>query len=200
MRPVSVPWSAVRLRAHSLIVAFLDDIKQVGEVFLTRPFTMLLREEGPRVGLHFEKLAKNFAYVPLRFRRVIADLFPDAVVVDDETVGLGGDSPSCKLKAGAAQMGGDRSRLLITLSGLESLMGAPLRVIERNESEQADRGWLKTQIRSKLDETKRLFAHLGLSPVDDAIKNQGLDGFQDSSEVASLPDDQAQLQFLIARC
>ncbi len=40
---------------------------------------MLLREHRPGLGLHFEKLAKNFAYVPLRFRRVIADLFMDAV-------------------------------------------------------------------------------------------------------------------------
>ncbi len=106
---------------------------------------MLLRVHEPGVGLHFAKLAKNFAYVSPRFRRVIADLF-SAVVVDDETVGLEGDSPSCKLKAAAAQMGVDRSRLFITLSGLESLMSAPLRAL--NEASQNTQTEFGSKLRS----------------------------------------------------
>ena len=66
--PINLPWDAVRLRAHVLICAYLDDIKSASELFLLRPFTLLLRELGPRtVGLHFVKLAKNYAFVPRPF-------------------------------------------------------------------------------------------------------------------------------------
>ena len=123
--PIVFPWDAVRLRAHVLICAYLDDIKSASELFLLRPFTLLLRELGPKtVGLHFVKLAKNYAFVPRPFTGMLREMYGEAAfIVGDETERA---TPAEKLKVGADALNGDMTRLLVTTCGIESPMGAPL--------------------------------------------------------------------------
>jgi hypothetical protein len=195
--PIVLPWDAVRLRAHVLICAYLGDIKSASELFLLRPFTLLLRELGPRtVGLHFVKLAKNYAFVPRPFAGMLREMYGGAAfVVDDETEGA---TPAEKLKVGADALGGAMTRLLVTTCGIESLMGAPLRTIVLDGSEETDRRWLKECIHRNAVETQKLFIHLGLSGVNDALRHRGLIS-GDLDDVPALGDEQSQLRFLLGR-
>ena len=166
--PIVLPWDAVRLRAHVLICAYLDDIKSASELFLLLPFTLILRELGPKaVGLYFEKLAKNYAFVPRPFAGMLREMYGEAAFVVDD--GSDGATPAEKLKTGASALGGDMKRLLVTTCGIESLMGAPLRTIIRDGSEETDRRWLKDCIHRNAVETQKLFVHLGLSGVNEAL-------------------------------
>ena len=195
--PIVLPWDVVRLRAHVLICAYLDDIKSASELFLLRPFTLLLRELGPRtVGLHFVKLAKNYAYVPRPFAGMLREMYGEAAfVVDDETEG---ETPAEKLKVGAEALNGVMTRLLVTTCGIESLMGAPLRTIVLDGNEETDRRWLKDCIHRNAVETQKLFTHLGLSGVNDALRHRGLIS-GDLDDVPALGDEQSQLRFLLGR-
>ena len=197
---LTVPWSTVRLRAHCLVVAYLDDIKFVGELHLLRPFALLLRELGPGIGLVFEKLSKNYAYVPRIFRDALGAMYPDAVVVDSATAG---DSPSGKLKTGADELARDGAhshrRLLVTLNGIADLMGAPMRVLFDDDRAAEDRDWMRAQIHVKADETKCLFAHMGIAAVDAVAESQRVVGYQPSDTVPCLPEEEAQLQFILTR-
>jgi hypothetical protein len=93
------------------------------------------------VGLHFVKLAKNYAFVPRPFAGMLREMYGEAAfVVDDETEGA---TPAEKLKVGADALNGAMTRLLVTTCGIESLMGAPLRTIVLDGSEETDRRWLK---------------------------------------------------------
>ncbi len=47
-----------------LFAAHLDDIHFLGKAFLLRPFTLILREIGLAIGLHFVTLFENYAYSP----------------------------------------------------------------------------------------------------------------------------------------
>ena len=86
---VRVPWRRVCLRAEICLAAYLDDIHLVAELHLLRPFSAILRELGPTVGLHFDSLEKNFIYVPRCFSSDCVAHFPDAVFVTDLTPGAG---------------------------------------------------------------------------------------------------------------
>ena len=127
-------WSHTKLEASPLIVAYLDGIKMADELFLMRPFSQLLKKHGPEIGLFFGKRAKNYCYAPLPFRHRVASMYPDAVIVDEDSPG---DSPSDKLKEAAVgnalSAPENLSRLLFTTCGVERLMGSPLRLVEREE-------------------------------------------------------------------
>ena len=115
--------------------------------------------------------------------------------MDDETEG---STPAEKLKVGADALGGAMTRLLVTTCGIESLMGAPLRTIVLDGSEETDRRWLKECIHRNAVETQKLLIHLGLSGVNDALRHRGLIS-GDLDDVPALGDEQSQLRFLLGR-
>jgi hypothetical protein len=127
----SAPWEVVKLEANPLVVAYLDDVKLVDRIFLARRFAALLRDRGPLYGLFFGNRAKNFVHVIKPFEGAARAMFPDAVFVDDDSPG---DGPADQLKRAVAANGlsgvGAEDRLLITSTGVESLMGSPYRFVE----------------------------------------------------------------------
>lgn len=118
---VSLPWESVRFGTEILLAAYLDDIHFPGEAFLLRPFTLILRELGPTIGLHFVSLSKNYAYIPRVFEGEVRRLYPDASIITDATPG----TPKVQFEAGARALTGDLRRLLITHVGIPKIMGAP---------------------------------------------------------------------------
>jgi hypothetical protein len=177
----------------------LDDIKMPDELFLMRPFSQLLKELGPGVGLSFGKRAKNYFYVPLPFRLQVAAMYPDAVIVDADSPG---DSPSDKLKeaaeGNALSAPENLSRLLFTTCGVERLMGSPLRLVEREEGPaEVSKAWLRQQVAVMAGATASLFKHLGLDAVDEAAGVLGFDNYPDV--VPCLPKADPQVQNFVAR-
>jgi hypothetical protein len=160
------------------------------------------------VGLKFENLVKNFIYVPRCFGATAAEMYPESVVVSDNSEGA---SPKEKLKFGAQQLRGDLRKLLFTSCGVEKLMGAPLRVILNDEDAASDVNWLKSEVKKSADEAKRSFAYLGLSEVDAAAAAQNTDGYSPAFVVhdanapaavssPAIPEFEAQLQFCLLSC
>jgi len=195
-----IPWQAVRLRAEICLAAYLDDISAVLEAHLLRPFTLALRELGPRVGLYFDTAAKNYTYVPRMFSEALRQLLPEAsglVIVDDQTPG---GAPKAQLEYGARQLRGDGRGLLVSTVGIAKLMGAPLRALCPGEGLEADRAWLVARALEQAAEVARLFAHLGLDSVDEAAVDRYGQVYLDyKASAAKLPPDEAQIQMLIAR-
>jgi len=163
---VRVPWRHVRLRAEICLAAYLDDIHLVSELHLLRPFSAILRELGPSVGLHFDSLEKNFIYVPRCFSADCTAAFPDAVIVSDLTPGAG---PKEQMREGARALRGDPSKLLISHIGLPKLMGAPLRCLCPGPGLEGDIRWIRDRAHERAREVARLFAHLGLEAVDEEV-------------------------------
>ena len=204
---VTLPWESVRLKEHLFTLAYLDDLKLVCELHLVRPFVLAIRELGPRVGLKFENLVKNFIYVPRCFGATAAEMYPESVVVSDNSEG---SSPKEKLKFGAQRLQGDPRKLLFTSCGVEKLMGAPLRVILNDVDAESDVIWLKSEVKKRADEAKRSFAYLGLSEVDAAAADQNTEGYTPAIAVQdanaplavpspAIPEYEAQLQFCLLR-
>jgi hypothetical protein len=125
---VTLPWESVRLKEHFFTLAYLDDLKLVCELHLVRPFVLAIRELGPRVGLRFENLVKNFIYVPRCFGERAAEMYPESVVVSDNSEG---SSPKEKLKFGAQRLQGDPRKLLFTSCGVEAYGCSPACYLER---------------------------------------------------------------------
>ena len=163
---VRVPWRHVRLRAEICLAAYLDDIHLVSELHLLRPFSAILRELGPSVGLYFDSLEKNFIYVPRCFSADCTAAFPDAVIVSDLTPGAG---PKEQMREGARALRGDPSKLLISHIGLPKLMGAPLRCLCPGPGLEGDIRWIRDRAHERAREVARLFAHLGLEAVDEEV-------------------------------
>ena len=134
-----IAWDSARLRAEISLVAFLDDISCSSELFLLRPFTRSLNAEGALIGLLFDTVPKNYAFVPRCFADVCRALFPDAAFVDDNTPGA---SPKAQLEFGARQLAAGSSGLLISHVGIAKLMGAPLRTLCPGEGLARDQAWL----------------------------------------------------------
>ena len=195
---ITVDWLSVILRAEVLLACYLDDIHLVGEAFLLRPFTLALREFGPRIGLRFDSPSKNYAYCPRVFGSALAALLPDAVFVGTDTPG---DTHKAKLEYGAAQLDRQSSRLLITTIGVPKLMGAPLRTLCADGELLADIEWIQAQALAGSRQVASKFVHLGLDAVDAVATAQlGPDVYgalMDNS--ARLPASEPQIQAFIAR-
>ena len=116
-----VAWEPVRHRAEILLAAYLDDITSPCEAFLLRPFSRALQLEGPKIGLHFDTVSKNYIYVPRCFAAEIRAMFPDAAIVDDDTPGA---SPKAQLEFGARQLAAGSTGLLISHVGVAKLKSA----------------------------------------------------------------------------
>jgi hypothetical protein len=198
----TVAWDHVFLNANPLILAYLDDIKLSDELVLMRPFARLLAKRGPAFGLIFTKRAKNYFYAPLPFLRQVTDLYPDAVVVTEESPG---QNPSDQLKQ-AAEVNSlsapeNLSRLLFTTCGVEKLMGSPLRLVEREERPaEVSKAWLRSQVTSLTGSTAALFAHLGIAEVDDTAGVLEFQSYPDPDElIPRLPKAEPQIQNFVAR-
>ena len=197
----SVPWSSVRLRAEILLLSYLDDVTLCAEAHLLRPFFIALRQLGPSIGLFFDSLDKNFTYVPRVFAVRVRSMFPDAVVVDDETPG---GTPKAKLAFGAHELSTDSvrgyRRLLVTLSGIPKIMGAPLRALCPDAGLEADKAWLIQEARRRAGDASKLFAHLGLSAVSAVgvdLMGSDFSGYADTA--ATLPESDPQVKMLVTR-
>jgi len=197
-----VPWLAVHLCAEICLAAYLDDIHLVAEIFLLRPFTHVLRELGPSVGLHFDSLSKNFAYIPRCFTHDVLVTLPDAVQILDSTPG---DSVKAQMMWGEGILQGNLRRLLISHVGIPKLMGAPLRSLCPDSNITVDREWIVRQTRLLAFEVSKLFSHLGLHPV-----NEGLSPFAEqcgkgdvlksyAEGCAILPENDPQVKLFITR-
>ena len=167
--PLRVRWEHVRHEANVSLIAYLDDLRITDEAYLMRPFQESLRRRGPRIGLYFTKRAKNYIYVPLPFRDTVLNLYPDAVVVADDSPG---DDPASQLKlaveANALMAPENEGRMLITLCGVAKLMGSPLRLVEREpEAAAVSTAWLEKRVETATLKVARLFAHVGLHAVDE---------------------------------
>jgi len=93
-----VAWGTVRLRAEVLLVSHLDDIYCSSEAFLFQTYRRILGARSkPLAGLEFTTVAKNFTYVPCCFAAEIHNMFPNASIVDDNTLGA---TPTDQLKVG----------------------------------------------------------------------------------------------------
>ena len=204
---VSVLWSEVRLSAEVLLAAYLDDIHCVSETYLLRRFILLLRELGPKIGLHFTSLHKNYLYIPRVFADCVERDFPDAVVVHDASPGA---TPADQLERAARQLAGDPRRMLISLVGIAKIMGAPLRTVctaigRVGECAAADETWVQQQVAVESDRVTKLFAHLGLKTMDDfgcglhrSVEARAAYG-EYLESAASLPADDPQVQGFVAR-
>ena len=197
----SVPWSSVRLRAEILLLSYLDDVTLCAEAHLLRPFFIALRLLGPSIGLFFDSLDKSFTYVPRVFAMRVRSMFPDAVVVDDETPG---GTPKAKLAFGAHELSTDSvrgyRRILVTLSGIPKIMGAPLRALCPGAGLEADKAWLIQEARRRAGDASRLFAHLGLSAVSAVgvgLMGSDFSGYADTA--ATLPESDPQVKMLVTR-
>ena len=88
----------------------------------------------------------------------------------------------------------------MTTVGIAKLMGAPLRSLCPGEDLEADRAWLVARALEQATAVAHLFAHLGLDSVDEAAMErygQAYVGYKASA--ATLPQEEAQIQMLIAR-
>jgi hypothetical protein len=184
------------------LIAYLDDLRITDEVYLMRPFQESLRRRGPGIGLYFTKRAKNYIYVPLPFRDTVLNLYPDAVVVADDSPG---DDPASQLKlaveANALMAPENEGRMLITLCGVAKLMGSPLRLVEREpEAAAVSTTWLEERVEAATLKVARLFAHVGLHAVDEvATRGNRVPGYPQPDEVARLPTTEPQIQNFVAR-
>ena len=198
---ISLPWESVRFGTEILLAAFLDDIHFPGEVFLLRPFTLNLRELGPTIGLHFNSLSKNYAYIPRVFSDEVRRLYPDASIITDATPG----APKAQFEAGARALEGDLRRLLITHVGIPKIMGAPLRTVCAAETgltnADHDISWVKARAKEIAAEAMLFFAHLGFEGVD-AVASEYVGSATYESykrEAAILPLDESQIKLFLAR-
>ena len=196
---LGVPWSAIFLRAEVLILAYLDDIHCPAELHLLRPFVNALADIGPSYGLRFTKRAKNYVYVPRPFLEQASLLWrgPEGEVVHDASPG---STPQKKLELAAGRLASPRS-ILATSCGIPKIMGAPLRVVCSDVLGDTDRAWLAEQVEGIVVETKLLFAHVGMSAVNDVGKVQLGARFEDkiSASPALVQSVDTQLQFFLAR-
>ena len=198
---VSLPWESVRFGTEILLAAYLDDIHFPGEAFLLRPFTLILRELGPTIGLHFVSLSKNYAYIPRDYEVEVRRLYPDASIITDATPG----TPKVQFEAGARALTGDLRRLLITHVGIPKIMGAPLRTacaaMSGSTCLNDDVAWVKARAKEVAAEAMLFFAHLGLEGVDAAASEYvGHDTYDSYKRAAAtLPEDESQIKFFLAR-
>lgn len=195
----SVEWDRICHVADPLLMAYLDDVTIADELYLMRPFTKLLREKGPKYGVRFTKRAKNYVYVLRRFADAVRALYPDAIVVDDDSPG---SSPSDQLKQAVERHAlmdpENASKLLITVCGVESLMGSPFRYLEMgdNEAARVSAAWIDRRLSALVAKTGQLFPHLGDEAVTDRAARLG---FEIDREAPCLPASEAQLRNLVAR-
>ena len=198
----SVPWEAVRLSRVVLLSAYLDDIRLTDELFLSRPFMKALQELGPSIGLLFDKRAKNYLYVPLPFLHHLQAMYPNAVVVTDESPG---DNPSDQLKLAAVAYNlsapENASRPLVTTCGVERVMGSPIRLVETDPLlGLVSINWIASQVDSAAQTVGGLFAHIGVPETDRvALEGGHFPLYVAGEDVPKLPVSEPQLQHFLAR-
>ena len=196
----TVAWDRVVLVAHPLVVAYLDDVSLADKLFLGRPSSRLLRQRGPLYGLSFEKRAKNYLYVPRRFLVAVRAMYPDAVVVEDDSPGEGpGGQLKAAVEANALADPANVSRLLITVCGVESLMGSPFRLLEEGDGPEgrAARAWVRARLETLVKKTVHLFPHLGDEKVNQLAARMGFGGME--GNVPCLPKSELQCRNFLAR-
>jgi hypothetical protein len=155
---------------RSTISAYLDDITGIVPVAAMFDAIDSLRKRGPEIGLDFNNIIKNYFYVPLRFKKEFEEVAAKVVdrrimVVEDEAKGaLGRAAAELKNVEVADRAAGRFSKppCLVSFVGVERLLGAPFRVIDKR-SKSTDVKWLQARVKEQADKVIRQYAFLGLS-------------------------------------
>ena len=158
---------------RSTISAYLDDITGIVPVAAMFDAIDSLRKRGPEIGLDFNNIIKNYFYVPLRFKKEFEEVAAKVVdrrimVVEDEAKGaLGRAAAELKNVEVADRAAGRFSKppCLVSFVGVERLLGAPFRVIDKR-SKSTDVKWLQARVKEQADKVIRQYAFLGLKSVD----------------------------------
>jgi hypothetical protein len=150
--------------------AYLDDITTV--IPLESMFDVLdkLREIAPDYGLSFDNMLKNSFYVPQRFRDCLNNLISKTSdrrvhIIDDESAGAFKRSQLKLQDADRTGVHFAKPSVLVSIVGVERLLGSPFRVVDSNTS-STDMAWIKARVTELAQPALQIFAHLGLESVD----------------------------------